>query len=542
MAVLCIAGGGMKAITWLIAIFVALIRDTEHDDIKNGHNVLRFVTVLSTVSAGSWFVMSLLYSDVFMNLLGDMARVRGDSEAKEIFMQRWILPLRAVLKQRSTDAGLERISHRHRFLLATMKHTMGPDVAHLATALSGDITWSQMLLAAIHSSAPMVCPAAPPTPLKRTRWLVNSTLHLPSQSEDTRLTDRCSYRGQRVTPTYPCCRAPFTACVGIDASCLYECVEAGPLGPYEGVTYFEDGCPVATGSLAALGKGRGLVAWDDLRFVQRLVAASCHLTPIAESLPDALRGPWSANANNLRLLVSPSTLAIAGVSSPGSKRKRKRPTKPTTTFRQALREPAVYFESNPVLVSDGKFSDNSGVGAALRVSRGARAVLLTFGDDSTIRGLFAEPLPVFDRLPDRIESFLAGDQPEGNVEAAGVTCQRTIYAGFGDTGLDRYGRSTPPGSAQDILGRIERLRFGGLRTSNAHDWFGDRDRQRTVDLTVFRFQSKVEVWGRVADKTNLNMSGNLDDFGWIMERGLGFVSHCAILRRDLVEALGFGDH
>jgi len=150
MAVLCIAGGGMKAITWLIAVFVSLIQDTEHDDIKNAHDVLRFVTVLSTVSAGSWFVMSLMYSDVFLNLLGDMGRVTCASEAKAIFMQRWILPLRALLKKRSTDAGLKPLSHRHRFLLATMKHTMGPDAAHLATALSGDITWSQVLLEAIH--------------------------------------------------------------------------------------------------------------------------------------------------------------------------------------------------------------------------------------------------------------------------------------------------------------------------------------------------------------------------------------------------------
>jgi hypothetical protein len=541
MAVLCIAGGGMKAITWLVAVFVSLIQDTEHDDIKTGHDVLRFVTVLSTVSAGSWFVMSLLYSDVFLNLLEDMGRVKGASEAKVIFMQRWILPLRALLKKRSMDASLKRISNRHRFLLATMKHTMGQDAAHLATALSGNITWSQVLLEAIHSNAPMMCPTEPPTPLKRMRWLVNSTLHLPSQSEDTRLTDRCSYRGQRTTPTYPCCRVPFTACVGIDASFLYECVEARPLGPYEGVTYFEDECPVATGSLAALGKGRGLVAWDDLRFVQRLVAESCHLAPLVECLPDAMRvGPWSANANNLRLLVGPSTLAIAGVSSPGSKRKRKgqATTATATTTTTTASVPSGYFESNPVLVSDGTFSDNSGVGAALRVSRGACAVLLIF-DGSTIQGLFAEPLPVFDRLPDRIESFLADDQPEGNVQADGVSCQRTLYAAFGDRGLDRYGRPTPPGSARDILGRIERLRFSGLRTSNAHDWFGGRDRQRTVDLTVYRFQSNAAVWDGVAHKTHLSMSGNLDDYGWILERGLGFVSHCAILRRDLVESLRF---
>jgi hypothetical protein len=523
----------MKAITWLIAVFVSLIQDTEHDDIKNAHDVLRFVTVLSTVSAGSWFVMSLMYSDVFLNLLGDMGRVTCASEAKAIFMQRWILPLRALLKKRSTDAGLKPLSHRHRFLLATMKHTMGPDAAHLATALSGDITWSQVLLEAIHSNAPMICPTEASAPLKRSRWLVNSTLHLPSQSEDTSLTDRCSYRGQRVTPTYACSRVPFTVCVGIDANFLYECVEAGPLAAYEGVTYFEGGCPVATGSLAPLGRARGLVAWDDLRFVQRLVAASCHLTPLMECLPDAMRvGPWAANANNLRLLVGPSTLAIAGVSSPASKRKRKRQA---TTIKGV---PSNYFESNPVLVSDGTFSDNSGVGAALRVSRGACAVLLIF-DGSTIQGLFAEPLPVFDRLPDRIESFLVDDQPEGNVEADGVTCQRTLYAAFGDRGLDRYGRSTPPGSAQDILGRIERLRFGGLRTSNAHDWFGGRDRQRTVDLTVFRFQSNAGVLDGVAHKTQLNMSGNLDDYGWILERGLGFISHCAILRRDLVESLLF---
>jgi hypothetical protein len=160
------AGGGMKAITWLIAIFVSLVWDTEHEDVCSGQDVLRYVTVLSTVSASSWFVMSLLYSNVFCDLLDDMGRVRnGPPEAKDIFMRRWIGPLRDLLKKRSAGVRSQRISSRHRFLLIAMNHTMGKDAANLAKALSGDISWAHLLLDAIHSNAPIVSPGVPPLPL-----------------------------------------------------------------------------------------------------------------------------------------------------------------------------------------------------------------------------------------------------------------------------------------------------------------------------------------------------------------------------------------
>jgi nitrate/nitrite transporter NarK len=86
MVVLCMSGGGMKAIAWLIAIFVSFLCDTEHEDIRTGQDVLRSVTLLSTVSASSWFVMSLLYSDVFGGFLEDMAKVDTPKEARELFM------------------------------------------------------------------------------------------------------------------------------------------------------------------------------------------------------------------------------------------------------------------------------------------------------------------------------------------------------------------------------------------------------------------------------------------------------------------------
>jgi hypothetical protein len=513
MVVLCMSGGGMKAITWLIAIFVSFLWDTEHEDIQTGQDVLRSVTLLSTVSASSWFVMSLLYSEVFGGFLEDMGKTDTPGEARDIFMKRWVAPLRELLRRRGLCGYTRTVSPRHRFMFGTMKHTVGRDAAHLAMALSGDITWTRLLLEAIQSNAPMLPPVVAPTPLAANlRWLVNSTLHLPLRSKDTPLTEHRSYRGQADSP-YP--GVPFTACIGVGGS-RYQCVQAEPLGPYETVTYFEDNKPVAVGSLVALGGDRGLVSWDDLSTIQRLVAASCHLSPLVDRIQ---AGPWVKNANPLNLCIGPSFLEIVGVSD----RKRKRD-----------------FECNPVGLSDGVFSDNSGVGAALRISKSPSVVLLAF-DAATVDNLFVEPLPVFAELPSGIASFLrTEDRREGTVREGGVTCERALYAGFGDRGMDRYGRPTPAGSNVDILERIERLRFRGLSTSQTHAWFGMPSEDH-ISLTIFRFHNKVELWSGVARETKLGMSGNLDDYGFVLERGLGFLSHCATLRRDVYEALVGGE-
>lgn len=92
---LALEGGGFKALSLDVGLFAALlakyrkIAATERPTLESSNLLGRF-GVISSVSGGTWFASSLIYSRGFKNMVEDMAVSGGIKHAAEIFEAQWV--------------------------------------------------------------------------------------------------------------------------------------------------------------------------------------------------------------------------------------------------------------------------------------------------------------------------------------------------------------------------------------------------------------------------------------------------------------------